>query len=61
MEWASIVLDGAIVESDSLIAAGSVVPPGAHIPSGKLAMGVPATDQKGSIRETEIDEIKEIC
>jgi carbonic anhydrase/acetyltransferase-like protein (isoleucine patch superfamily) len=38
----SIVLDNAIIEDDVVLAAGSLVPPGARIPSGMLAMGRPA-------------------
>ncbi|GMT42139.1 MAG: gamma carbonic anhydrase family protein [bacterium] len=38
----AVILDGAEVESDSIIAAGSVVTEGKTIPSGQLAMGIPA-------------------
>src|SRR5580765_3658372 len=38
----AILLDGVVVESDSMIAAGSLLTPGTHIPPGVLAMGVPA-------------------
>ena len=37
-----IVLDGAEVGRDSIIASGSVVPPGTRIPEETLAMGIPA-------------------
>jgi len=36
------ILDNAVIESDTMIAAGAVVTPGAHIPGGVLAAGVPA-------------------
>ena len=53
----SIVLDGAEIASDAIIAAGSVVPPGVRIPSGKLAMGVPAKIKRDLLVK-EIEEIK---
>jgi carbonic anhydrase/acetyltransferase-like protein (isoleucine patch superfamily) len=36
------VLDGAVVESEAQVGAGAVVPPGMRVPSGALALGVPA-------------------
>lgn len=38
----SIVLDGAVVEDDVLIGAGSLVSPGKHLKSGYLYLGSPA-------------------
>jgi carbonic anhydrase/acetyltransferase-like protein (isoleucine patch superfamily) len=38
----STVLDGAVIEDDCLVAAGSLVPPRMRIPTGSLAMGRPA-------------------
>jgi len=38
----AIVLDGAVIESKSMVAAGSVVKPNFKVPSGKLVAGVPA-------------------
>ena len=38
----SIVMDGCVVESGSIIAAGAVVPPNTHIEKGSLYAGVPA-------------------
>lgn len=38
----AIVLDGAEINSESIIGAGALVPPGFVLPSGKLAVGVPA-------------------
>ena len=36
------MLDGAIVETNSMVAAGAVVKPNFIVPSGKLVAGVPA-------------------
>jgi gamma-carbonic anhydrase len=38
----AIVLDGAVIEKESMVAAGAVVTPNFVVPSGKLAAGVPA-------------------
>lgn len=38
----AIILDGAKVEKESFVAAGSVVKPGFVVPSGKLVAGIPA-------------------
>jgi carbonic anhydrase/acetyltransferase-like protein (isoleucine patch superfamily) len=38
----SIVLDGAVLEDDCILAAGSLVGPGSRIPTRSLAMGRPA-------------------
>lgn len=38
----AIILDGAEVESDCIIAAGAIVTEGKKIPSGWMAMGIPA-------------------
>jgi carbonic anhydrase/acetyltransferase-like protein (isoleucine patch superfamily) len=38
----AILLDGSVVEAETLIAAGALVTPGMRIPSGSLAMGAPA-------------------
>lgn len=38
----SVVLDGAVIESDAILAAGSLLPPRGHVPSGMMAMGRPA-------------------
>jgi carbonic anhydrase/acetyltransferase-like protein (isoleucine patch superfamily) len=38
----AIVLDGAVIESDVVIAAGSLVTPGTRIPRGSMVMGRPA-------------------
>ena len=36
------ILDGAIIEPDSMVGAGALITPGMRIPSGSLAVGVPA-------------------
>jgi len=38
----SRILDGAVIESGSIIGAGSLVTQGTRIPSGHLALGIPA-------------------
>jgi carbonic anhydrase/acetyltransferase-like protein (isoleucine patch superfamily) len=48
-------LDAAEVGRDSIIASGSVVPPGTRIPEGSLAMGVPAKVVR-SLSEKEMTE-----
>lgn len=48
----AIILDGAIVEPDCVIAAGALVAEGVTIPSGWLAMGLPAKP----VRELTDDE-----
>ena len=42
----SIVMDGCVVESDSIVAAGAVVAPNTHIEKGSLYAGVPAKKLK---------------
>jgi carbonic anhydrase/acetyltransferase-like protein (isoleucine patch superfamily) len=48
----AVILDGAVVESDCIIAAGALITEGITIPSGWLAMGVPAKP----VRELTEDE-----
>jgi len=52
----AIVLDGAEVESNSMVAAGALVKQNYVVPSGKLVAGVPAK----VIRDLTGDEIKDI-
>jgi len=52
----AIVLDGAVVEKNAMVAAGSVVKPHFIVPTGKLVAGVPAK----VIRDLTKDEIDEI-
>jgi carbonic anhydrase/acetyltransferase-like protein (isoleucine patch superfamily) len=42
----STLLDGAVVGARTLVAAGSVVTPGAEIPGGMVASGIPARPTK---------------
>lgn len=37
----SVVLNGVVIEDDSFIAAGTLLIPGTHIPSGSMVMGSP--------------------
>jgi carbonic anhydrase/acetyltransferase-like protein (isoleucine patch superfamily) len=47
-------MDGATVESDALLAAGALLPPGRCVPSGELWAGMPAR----RIRDLRPDEIE---
>jgi carbonic anhydrase/acetyltransferase-like protein (isoleucine patch superfamily) len=49
---AATVMDGAVVEDDVVVGAGSLVPPGQRLESGKLYMGRPAK----AVRELTDDE-----
>lgn len=51
------VLDEAVIESDVIVAAGSLVPPGKHLESGYLYMGSPAS-QVRKLSEKEIASIR---
>lgn len=51
------VLDGAIVEEKSMVAAGAVVRPGFVVPTGKLAAGVPAKIVR-ELNENEMNEFE---
>ncbi|HAS73305.1 MAG TPA: gamma carbonic anhydrase family protein, partial [Clostridiales bacterium UBA8960] len=53
----SIILDGAHIESDVIIGAGSLVPPRKRIPSKSLVIGSPAKVVR-TLSEDEIDSIK---
>ena len=60
----AIVLDDARVEERSMIAAGSVVPPGGHVPSASLAMGAPAkvvrhvTEEELAVMREDLDRVR---
>jgi carbonic anhydrase/acetyltransferase-like protein (isoleucine patch superfamily) len=45
----AVVLEGAICHSSSLVGAGAVVPPGTDVPSGAMALGVPARIREGVV------------
>ncbi len=53
----AVILDDAVVESHSLVAAGSVVRPGFRVPSGHLVAGNPA-QVKRALTEAEIEGIR---
>lgn len=53
----SIVLDDAVVESDVMIGAGSLVPPRKHLQSGYLYMGSPVS-QIRPLTEQEIEFLR---
>jgi carbonic anhydrase/acetyltransferase-like protein (isoleucine patch superfamily) len=53
----AIVLDGAVVNSFSFVAAGALVTPGFVIPEGKLVAGVPAKIIR-DLTEEEKDNIR---
>jgi len=44
---AAVVLNGVVMEEESIVAAGSVVSPGTHIPRRTLMMGIPARPKRG--------------
>lgn len=52
----SIVLRRAHVESWALVGAGAVVPPGKIVPSGALAVGMPATIREGAAKRDAVLE-----
>ena len=49
----AIVLDGAVVQKNSMVAAGALIKPNFVVPSGKLAAGVPAK----IIRDLNVEEV----
>ncbi|MEP0861894.1 MAG: gamma carbonic anhydrase family protein [Ignavibacterium sp.] len=53
----AIILDGAVVEEKSMVAAGSVVKPNFIVPSGKLVAGVPAKVVR-DLTQQELDEFE---
>jgi carbonic anhydrase/acetyltransferase-like protein (isoleucine patch superfamily) len=56
----AIVMDGCVVESNSIIAAGAVVLEGTHVASGSIYAGVPAKKVKEvsqELIEGQIDRI----
>lgn len=52
------ILDEAIIESDVIVAAGSLVPPGKRLESGYMYMGSPV-EKKRELTDEEIQSIKE--
>ena len=53
----AIVLDGAEIGDNVIVAAGSLVPPGKKMPSNTLVMGSPAKVIR-ELTEEEIENIK---
>ena len=51
---AATVMDGATIESDAMLAAGALLPPGRRVPSGELWAGTPAR----RVRELRPDELE---
>lgn len=54
----AILLDGAEIEDDVLIAAGSIVTPGKVIPKGSLVMGSPAKIVR-NLSDEEIEQLRQ--
>lgn len=54
-------MDGCVVESNSIIAAGAVVLEGTHVPSGSIYAGVPAKKVKDISQELIEGEINRIA
>ena len=54
----STVLDGAVIHSDVILAAGSLVPPGKELEPGYLYMGSPAKKSR-KLTDEEIQSIKQ--
>jgi len=52
------ILDEAVIESNVIVAAGSLVPPGEHLESGYMYMGTPVK-QTRKLSEKEISSIKD--
>ena len=57
----SIVMDDCVVESNSIIAAGAVLPQGTHVPTGTIYGGVPAKKIKDISTELLEGEIERIA
>ena len=56
----AIVLDGAVLEGNSMVSAGAVVTPGFTVPKGKLAAGVPAKIVR-DLSKAEINDIENLA
>lgn len=53
----AVILDGAVIRSNSYIGAGSIVPPNKEYPEGVLILGSPAKVVR-DLRQSEIDYLK---
>lgn len=54
----AIIMDGAVVEDDVIIGAGSLVPPGKRLKSGHLYVGSPVKEQR-PLTQAELDFLPE--
>ena len=50
----AVVLEGDICRSGSLVGAGAVVSPGTEVPSGAMALGVPARIREGAVSRESV-------
>jgi carbonic anhydrase/acetyltransferase-like protein (isoleucine patch superfamily) len=50
----SVVLEGAVCRAGSLVGAGAVVSPGTEVPSGAMALGVPARIRPGAVTRDSV-------
>jgi carbonic anhydrase/acetyltransferase-like protein (isoleucine patch superfamily) len=57
----AIVMDGCVVESNSIIAAGAVLTAGTHVPSGSIFAGIPAKKIKDISPELTQGEVERIA
>jgi carbonic anhydrase/acetyltransferase-like protein (isoleucine patch superfamily) len=57
----AIIMDGVVIEENCIIAAGAVVSPGTHIPSGTVYAGVPANFLKNVDKNLIQGEINRIA
>jgi len=57
----AIVMDGVVVESNTIIAAGAVVTQGTHVEANCIYAGVPAKKVKEMNKELSEGEIKRIA
>jgi len=52
----AVILDGAKIEKGSIVGAGALIPPNFVVPSGSLAVGVPAKIVR-TLKESEVEEL----
>jgi carbonic anhydrase/acetyltransferase-like protein (isoleucine patch superfamily) len=50
----AVVLDGAVLEEESMVGAGALVPPGMVVPSGTLVLGAPAKVKRDLTAEERV-------
>jgi carbonic anhydrase/acetyltransferase-like protein (isoleucine patch superfamily) len=56
----SVVLHRAVVRSHSLVGSNAVVPNGFEVPTGAMALGVPATLREGVVQPGQFEETVQI-